>query len=191
MDGHTSDRRNAGGSNKPPRDGNGKFVRGIDSVERDAEAMRLKHVEGWTYQQISDELGYGGRGHAYHAVARAMAATSEESREQTRRIVGAQIDHLVAVAYEVMERQHLTVTQSGTIVRDDDGNLVIDDGPTLAAIDRVNRLEEFRARLQGAPAPVKTHLTVEGSVDERERELLALIERLKTGEQDGDDGGDR
>jgi hypothetical protein len=42
-----------------PRGGNGRWVKGVDSIERDAEALRLRSMNR-ALQEVSDEFGYGG-----------------------------------------------------------------------------------------------------------------------------------
>lgn len=178
---------NPGGVNRhEERDGIGKFARTLQGAERDAEAARLKSLR-WTFQQIADELGYASKSGAYAAVARALAAVPAENVAELRRVALGEIDFLSASVLEILDHEHPHVSQGGKIVMDEDGNRLLDDGPKLAAIRELRMLNERRGRIQGSDAPVRSKVEVGGD-DERERELLALIERLRAG-GDGERSG--
>lgn len=159
--------------------GSGRYERDIDTAERDAEAARLR-ADGRTYQQIADELGFSDRSNAHKAVQRALAAAPVEAAEEVRKIELDKLDRLERTALEVMGRKHVFV-QQGHVVRrrigverdadgierlDMDGNPipvyedVLDDGPTLKAIETLLRVAERRARLLGLDTPVKANVTV-------------------------------
>jgi hypothetical protein len=46
------------------------------------------------------------------------------------------------------------------VVRGEDGEPVLDDAPVLAAIDRLLRIQERRARLLGLDAPTRSRIEV-------------------------------
>ncbi len=48
------------------RGGNGKFTRGIHTIERDRKAAELITM-GWTYDQVVAELGYSDKGDCHRA----------------------------------------------------------------------------------------------------------------------------
>jgi hypothetical protein len=178
---HTPDRHSASGDSAPAtRDGSGRFVRGLDSAQRDTEAIRMLS-QGCTYQEVSDALGYGGSGNACRAVKRALAELPAREVAELRQIAGERLDRLTREAFAVLDHDHLTISQGGKVVRDDDGNLVHDDGPKLAAIDRLLRIEERRARLYGMDAPTKFSATLspQEEWDRRDAEIEQEIERLK------------
>ena len=183
MDGH-DDRDNVSGENSQPRDGAGRFLRTPESAQRDAEAIRM-HVGGATYQEISDALGYGGKGNAYDAIKDALAKVPAEEVRELRRVSALRLDRLTFEAFAVLERDHVHISQGGKVVRDDGGNIVLDDGPKLAAIDRIVRVEERRSRLFGMDAPVRSKVDFGGD-GEREAELRAMIERRRGAGTGGD-----
>lgn len=185
MDGH-DDQPNPGQPNPAirGRDGGGKFAHTLDGAERDAEAARLK-AQKWTFQQIADHLGYASKSSAYAAVARALAAVPAADVAELRRISVGEIDHLSALALEILDHEHPHVSQGGKIVLDEDGNRLLDDGPKLAAIRELRMLNERRGRILGSDAPVRSKVELGGDED-RERELLAQIERLRGGGTGGD-----
>lgn len=162
-----TDRRIAG------RGHNGRFERTADSAERDAEACRLRS-RGQTYQQISDALGYGHRGHAYDAVQRALAVIPQEAADGLRHLQLDQLDYLTTQALGVLERRHLTIAASGKVVTVD-GEQVIDDAPVLAAIDRLLKIQERRAKLVGLDAPQRREVLTLDAIDAEIAELTAQL----------------
>ncbi|MER6103609.1 hypothetical protein ABT115_15125 [Streptomyces sp. NPDC001832] len=158
-----------------PHDGRGRFVRTITTAQRDAEAALLRS-KGWTYPRIAAELGYNHRADAYNAVQRVLKETVREAGENVRTLELERLDRLEAAANEVLEREHVTVS-NGRIVSLD-GAPLPDDGPVLAAIDRLLKIQERRARLLGLDAPVKRDISL---TDERAAAIEALVEEL--GEQ--------
>ena len=155
--------------------GNGRFVRTLTTAERDAEAARLR-TRGYSYQQIADELGWVSRGDAYRAVQRVLADTVKEAGDEVRAIELARLDGLHVAAMDVLEREHVTVS-NGRIVVLGDAPLP-DDGPVLAAIDRLLKIQERRAKLLGLDAPTKQAISIS---PDRLAEIEQLAEQL--GEQ--------
>lgn len=162
------------------RGGNGRFVASIKTAARDFEAAEMR-VRGRSLQQIADELGYASRGHAHDGIMRAFATLPSDEAEDARRLDLERIDRLIAKAWEVMDREHIAYS-NGQVVRrrtgeyeldndgferlDDKGNRiplyeeVLDDGPLLAAIDRIGRRIEQRARIFGYEAPARSRIEV-------------------------------
>lgn len=158
------------------RGGNGRIVRSVDTAERDAEAARLR-TRGYTYQQIADELDWVSRGDAYRAVQRVLADTVREAGDEVRAIELDRLDTLHAAAMDVLEREHFTVSNGRVVSLDESGPLP-DDGPVLAAIDRLLKIQERRARLLGLDAPTKAAISIS---PDRLAAIEAMAEEL--GEQ--------
>lgn len=137
--------------------GNGRYEKGYEAAQRDAEAARLR-TRHWTYQQIADELGYASRGAAYDGVQRALQAVVREPAEELRTLELERLDRLARAAEQVLEAHHVRVSGGG-IVQGMDGHPVEDSGPVLAAIDRLLKIQERRARLLGLDSPVKQEIT--------------------------------
>lgn len=158
------------------RNGRGRFDRDPNTARRDAEAARLRG-RGWTYQRIADELGVS-KQTAYDAVQRALRDTLEEPAADVRQLELARLDDMYAAVMGVLEREHITVSQ-GRVVRrrlvdeqgmpiitgsDADGKPIyaeediVDDGPVLAAVDRLLKIQERRAKLLGLDAPTKAEV---------------------------------
>jgi hypothetical protein len=179
------------------RSGKGRFIPSAKTAARDYEAAMLR-VKGRSLQQIADELGYASRGHVHDGIVRAFAALPPEGAEDAKRLDLERIDHLIARAWDVMEREHVAYS-NGQVVRrrtgeyetdddglerlDDKGNRiplyeeVLDDGPMLAAIDRIERLIARRARIFGYEAPARSRIevitpeTIEATIAELEAQL--------------------
>lgn len=179
--------------NDRTHDGSGKFIRVLSTVERDAEAAKLR-ARGHTYDQIALTLGYSDRSNARDGVMRCLDATVAEPAAEVRKIELDRLDYLWRKGLEVLERDHITV-QHGKVIRrqigverdkdgierlDPDGKEipvwedVLDDDPVLRAIDRLLKISERRARLLGLDTPVKADLTVH-TVDPTDFALAEII----------------
>jgi hypothetical protein len=173
-------------NDRPPqgRGKNGKFERVIGTAESDAEAATLR-AQGLTYRQIADRLGYVTESGAYKAVDRALTAACRDSGDALRILEVQRLDDLLRRAYEVLDRVHFAHS-NGRLVRrrvvgpdglwvviggDDDHPIyeeedVIDDAPTLKAIDTVLKIQERRSRLLGLDRPTKHEVITLDAVDE-------------------------
>lgn len=159
------------------RDRGGKFARTPDTAERDAEAARLR-TRGLTYRAIAEQMGYASPSSVHDAVKRCLDAIVEEPGQEVRRLELERLDDMYAAVMAVLEREHITISQ-GRIVRkrvldengdptivatDRDGKPVfreeeiLDDAPVLAAVDRLLKIMERRAKLTGLDAPVKADI---------------------------------
>jgi DNA-binding CsgD family transcriptional regulator len=132
------------------RDGNGQFVRTVETAERDARAARLRS-EGKSYRAIAAELGVDVHT-AHTAVQQAMAeivaepaaaAIAFELERLDAELV--RLDDLYGKVVAVLEREHVTVSQ-GRVVTTDDGSTVPDDDWILKAVDRLVKIDESRRR---------------------------------------------
>lgn len=133
-------------------------VKSPQSVQRDTRALELRS-QGWTYRAISEELGYGGTGNAQRAVEAVVAKVPEESAKVVRAQMVEQLDLMTNTALQVLARTHLAYHQ-GEPLTDAQGRPVLDDGPTLKAIDTLGRVLERRAKLLGVDAPERSELAV-------------------------------
>lgn len=140
-------------SDEQPRDGNGGFLYVNSSVQRDADASRLRS-EGKTYQQIADELGYHDRGHAWRGIQRARRAILREPAAELIQVESARLDELYVTALDILERDHVTVS-NGRVMYDDEGNPLLDDGPKLAALRELRQIRESFRKLHGLDQPAK------------------------------------
>jgi DNA-binding CsgD family transcriptional regulator len=135
----------------------GRFVRSTAEIEHDAEAARLRG-EGLTYAAIGRRLGIS-KAHAWEAVHRVFRDTLTEPAEQARAVELARLETLHDKAMEVLEGQHVTVS-NGQIVRLD-GQPLPDSGPVLAAINTLVKVGESRRKLLGLDAPSRVSVDAE------------------------------
>lgn len=177
------------------------FRRTVQSAARDMKAAEL-HGQGWTYERIASELSFASRGKAHEAVQRAFADIPVEGAQAAKKADLERLDRLVEQAWAVMLREHVAYS-NGQVVRrrvgvelDDDGLErlddkgrpipvyadVMDDGPILAAIDRIERLIARRARIFGYEAPKQVEVRTIGEIDARLIELADQVAGMGAGD---------
>lgn len=171
----------------------GKYTRTLEGAERDAEMARMR-TDGYSYPAIARHFDVG-QSTAYDAVQRAMLATVQEPGEEVKRLELERLDEMYREVLDVLRRPHVTVSQ-GRIVRqqigwelnpedgsfqlDGDGKPIpqfedlLDDGPVLAATDRLLKIQERRARLLGLDAPQRMSVDAE-NIGREIGELLAAM----------------
>lgn len=162
---------------EPGRDHRGTFVKTIKGAERDREACRLRSRRQ-TYQQISDALGYGSASNARRAVQKTLAAIPRDAAEELIQLELDQLDMMTAAVIEVLEANHYVVSQGRLIYLHEDAPPLTDDAPVLAAVDRLLKIQERRARLLGLDQPTKATVThAAADVDAAVAELAAELAR--------------
>lgn len=169
----TPPRRNGGA--KAAHGGNGRFVRTPDTAERDADACKLRNL-GHSYDEIAAQLGFANRSAAYKAVERAMRLTVQEPAAAQRTLQLARLDLLFREAWAVLKAEHVAINNGRVIMNPANPEEPLrDHGPVLAAIDRLLKIEERRAKLLGLDAPVRAELI---TVDAIEAEVARLAAEL-------------
>jgi hypothetical protein len=124
------------------------------------------HARGVSYQKISDELGYGSRANARRAVLAHLEGIIQPAAAVARAAALERLEVVRERVWEVMNREHITVSH-GTVIMVE-GRPLVDDAPVLAAADRLVKIEQVQAKLEGTEAPTKVqsegtvHYTVEG-----------------------------
>lgn len=136
--------------------------RTISQREKEAKALELRK-QGQSYDQIALELGMANRMVAWRLVHRAFDRITAEPASEMKLLELARLDDVLTKAYEVMHAPHYVAITSGPNAGDlvrhpETEELLIDDGPKLAAIDRVVKIGERRAKLAGLDAPVQTRV---------------------------------
>lgn len=139
-------------------------------AQRRAKAVAMRR-DGATWQAVVDALGYSDRASAHKDVTRALDIARKELAfevDQYRQMELERLDKLERTACAVLESKHLLV-QGGKVVciprGDGEGveiDPLMDDGPTLAAIDRLLKIAERRSKLLGLDQAQK--LEVSGQV---------------------------
>lgn len=158
------------------RDGNGKFRRTLNTAAREARAAEL-FSRGLSYRAIAREMGIDVK-HAHGHVQDAMLAVVETPGRAALQMQLARLERLYEVANAVLEREHVTVSHGHVITQRDpetgEDTPLLDDGPVLQAIDRMGRILDSIAKLQGLYAAVKLDATVH-EVKPEDIELAELI----------------
>jgi hypothetical protein len=122
---------------------------------------------GHSWDEIAAELKYAGKGAAYTDFKRALEASQGELSsevEERRALEDARLDDALAVVTRIMNTRHV-VTNGGNIVRDEEGRTLQDDGPLLAAVDRLVKISESRRKLRGDDAPAKQEIVATSTVE--------------------------
>jgi hypothetical protein len=160
----------------PDRDRTGKFVRTLKGAERDREACRLRSRR-CSYQEISDQLGYGNASNARRAVQKALESTPRDAAEELIQLELDQLDMMTAAVFEVLEANHYVVSQGRLIHLHDGAPPLTDDAPVLTAVDRLLKIQERRAKLLGLDSPTvsKVEVITESAVDRAIAELEAQL----------------
>lgn len=149
--------------NQHSRDSAGHYIRTPQTATTDARAAQLR-AEGWTLQQIADELGCD-KTTAGRAIRRALREIVKGPAEKLLAMEAERLDTLYEEALEVLQRDHVTVSH-GKVIKDDDGNVLLDDGPKLAAIDRLVKVRESYRKLLGLDAPSRVSVDAQQLGDE-------------------------
>lgn len=142
-------------------------------AERRERAVRLS-VAGWTYDQIAAELGYSSKQAAHRDVKAALADALKRQDlavDELRTKHTLLLDEALQVAHRIMNQQHAAHSAGRLVQREiehPDGSVelidVIDNGPNLAAADRLVKISESQRKLWGIDAPTKTESTVEATI---------------------------
>lgn len=159
--------------NSGPRDGHGKFVLTAESMERDAQAFRMRG-EGKTLAEITIALGYSSSQACHQALKRHLEKHIAPAADEYRAVIDARLDRMYREVMRVLEATHYVIS-NGTVVffgecKCDDGQRLAglcahakpltDDAPVLASVDRLLKIEAQRAKLFGLNAPVKHEVSV-------------------------------
>lgn len=121
-----------------------------EDQERRTEVMRLRR-HGQTFEAIGDRLGIT-RQRAHQLYWDTLKKIPAQEVAEYRAEQAERLDDMLARAYEVLERKHITVSNGKVIYHED--KPLEDDAPTLMAIKTVLAIEERRARLFGLDTPV-------------------------------------
>lgn len=129
------------------------------------------------YAQFYAELGYASVQAARKDFTRALEeniAAQHASVEVYREEQLEELDYLAEEAHRVLRAKHYVVSAaSGKVALDPDtGEPLIDDGPTLAAIDRLVKILDRVAKLRGLDQVKIQVLTIDA--------IEAEIQRLST-----------
>jgi hypothetical protein len=154
-----------------PAKGRAARSRTVIAAERRAKAVGMRR-DGHTYNEIGTAMGVS-RQAAAELVHKALLETMTEPAQEVRQLEVERYDEMFRIAWREMHTDHVVLYQ-GQVVKDDEGNKLVDSAPKLAAMDRLIKIAEQRAKLLGLNAPVSVNL----STDALTAELLSLAREL-------------
>lgn len=142
----------------------------LDVALRREQVLKLD-LAGYRDREIAEKLGV-----ATHTVVNDLAITRKElagrttgATEERRAQALARLEDALVVATEVMRREHLAHGNGRLVIIEDEttGEVthVKDDGPKLAAIDRLVKINESIRKLFGDDAPSKVETQIGGTVE--------------------------
>ncbi len=133
--------------------------------QRKADVVRLKQ-EGRAFRDIATELGIS-RTYAHDLYWQAMAEIPAKSVQAIRESLNARLERWIEITEEVMHKKHVAHS-GGKLVRDENGEVLEDNGPRLDAVREARQLVAELAKINGANAPTQVsiggeiHFTVAG-----------------------------
>jgi len=112
------------------------------------------YVAGKTYLEISEALGYGGKGNAHKAVQKILLETAKQPADEVRALLRARNEEIYMMAREIIQKEQYAHSH-GEIIYNPDGTPMVEQEVKLKAMDRMQRALGELAKLCGAHAAVK------------------------------------
>lgn len=151
----------------PARGNNGRFIRNLKSVRRDAACAQYQadHPEV-TYRELAERFGYYDKSEARLAVLRAKADVARPAITKLVADESEELDALYTEACNILQRNHITVSHGKIITwlnpETQQEEPLTDDGPKLQAIQVALRVRESYRKLHGLDQP--SQVAVSGGV---------------------------
>lgn len=146
--------------------------RKLAARQREARMLELRR-DGRSYTEIGEAFGIT-RQVATRIIQRGMDRIVREPAELVKAMDLERLDQLQVEALAVLRRRHVVVS-GGKIVRGDDDQPLVDDGPVLAAIGKLLDIQARRARLLGLDAPNKHEVLTLDAIDAEIRRLEGQV----------------
>lgn len=148
-----------------------------DVAKRRAEVIALAN-SGLTHLQVAEQLmtrypifrGADGNAHPGRVaddIGRALTQQRQELNQNLEEMIqlgNLRLQAMRRIVYGVISRPHYVMYQ-GQFVIDEEGEKVRDDAPILQGIDRLTRIEERWAKLNGADAGQELKIALERRAD--------------------------
>ena len=152
--------------------------RSIAQIEKDAKALAL-HCQGFGYVEIADKLGWKSRASAFEAVRRAIGDRQKDAFGQADEFTAAvnRIHMGLRRCQEIIDTPHFLAAPGGKLAADEDGNLVLDDGPKQRAITEMRHLNDQLITLMDLKPASKQRVEVVTD-DVVQREIDQLTKEL-------------
>jgi hypothetical protein len=130
--------------------------RAENAEPRAMKAMALR-IDGYSYKQIAEELGYATDSAACAAVRKIINSTKREMSEELKALETARLDEALVIAWEIARNP-----KSASLTK-------------LAALDRVIKLQERRTKYYGLDQPDKHEHIVRSELDNEIERLMAEL----------------
>lgn len=158
-----------------------------DVAKRRAAAIALVN-SGLTQRQAAEQLmeqyphyqdaeGRPHQGRIAEDISRALEqqrAELNQNLEEMIQLGNLRLQAMRRIVYGVIARPHYVMYQ-GVFVIDEEGNKVRDDAPILQAVDRLTKIEERWAKLNGADAGQELKIAMERRSDLEETVVTEAI----------------
>jgi hypothetical protein len=182
----------------------GQDTRARITARRKREIAAEARLRGHNWFEVARMSGYASPGAACAAVGEYLKDHPSEDVEELRKRENLKLDALEVAAQAVLSRFHVTVSQGrivgkfvgfakipGTdeVYLGEDGKPIPlyedlrDDGPELAAIATLLRIQDRRAKLNGLDQPVRISVEGDSEIDQEIEDLVsAMTGPLNVGE---------
>lgn len=151
---------------------NGKRVSRVVEAEQMLRAWQLS-CDGFTHRQIAVELGVS-HGTVANRLNAYLRDRIEPAIEDLRQLELERLDALTRQAQAILQSEQVLV-QHGRIVRDNDGEPLVDKDLALRAMDRIARFSDARCKLLGLHAPLKIDARYPDRVVPEDLALMKVI----------------
>jgi len=160
------------------------FTDRVEPLERRSQVIALRS-QNLTFQQIADALGLGHKSTAKRDYDAAMADARDRSADAAEAYRDQELAVLLAVRNELLKvlyGRHIYVSD-GRVVRDDDGEVILDTAPKIAAARELRQNSESIRKLLGLDAPTQVDARVTDATDAAIQQLARELEILAAGSE--------
>lgn len=128
----------------------------VARVADEAERCYQLRLQEKSIREIAEETGLG------RETVRARINTFAEQRvapmvDEYRRLENDKLDLLERMVHDTLRQRHVVVSHGHVVYQGDEP--LLDPAPVYAAVDRLIRIQERRAKLNGLDAPQKTQVS--------------------------------
>lgn len=141
---------------------------------KDNKALMMK-CDGVQYDRIASQGWDDDVPAVKRAIQRALADNAIEDADTIRMIQLARLDDVMRMTLKIAVTEHYHVSATGHVAEHPvTGELLLDPGPNLQALNTLVKINESTRKLLGVDAPAKHSITID-AVDAEIRELESLI----------------
>jgi hypothetical protein len=146
-------------------------IRGKSPIKQAEQTIRVEkavalRAKGNTWAQIAEECGWNSAPVAAQAVGKELklrAADAAGRVDEYRMAELAKLDEAEKIIWEIIGKKHVYINSGQVIkVEDENGDPIdlVDDAPTMAAIDRLLKIQERRSKYIGLDAPAQHRVSL-------------------------------